>query len=132
MAGVTVCPYCGCGCGFVLQAEGGELTGVTPVADHPVSRGSLCVKGWKAYEFPNRPDRLRAPLVRDGGRLRETTWDVALDRVAQGLKTIRDRDGGDALGFMASAKVTNEENYLFQKLARAVFKTHNVDHCARL
>lgn len=130
--GTTVCPYCGCGCAFHLQSDGVELTGVAPAMEHPISKGSLCVKGWKAYEFVNHPERLTTPLIRKNGELQEATWDEALDTVAKKLSAIKEEHGGDALGFMSSAKTLNEENYVFQKMARAVFGTHNVDHCARL
>ena len=72
------------------------------------------------------------PLVRKGGELTETTWDEALDTVSRRLNDIRKEHGPDSLAFLASAKVTNEENYIFMKMARAAFGTNNVDHCARL
>jgi predicted molibdopterin-dependent oxidoreductase YjgC len=92
----------------------------------------LCVKGWNAYDFVNVPERLRQPLVRVDGELKEASWDDALSLVAKRLLNISANSGPEALGFLCSAKVTNEENYLLMKLARAVFKTNNVDHCARL
>jgi predicted molibdopterin-dependent oxidoreductase YjgC len=92
----------------------------------------LCAKGWNAYEFIHSPERLTVPLVRKHGILTESTWDEALGIVAERLTDIKSRYGPRALAFLASAKVTNEENYLFMKMARAAFKTNNVDHCARL
>jgi predicted molibdopterin-dependent oxidoreductase YjgC len=70
--------------------------------------------------------------VRDGDRLREASWEEALDRAAQGLGRVRDQHGADAVGVLSSARITNEENYLISKLARAALKTNNIDHCARL
>jgi predicted molibdopterin-dependent oxidoreductase YjgC len=92
----------------------------------------LCVKGWNAHEFIHSSERLTTPLVRKHGKLVETTWEEALKLVTDRLNDTKKKYGSRALGFLCSAKVTNEENYLFMKLARAVFKTNNVDHCARL
>ncbi len=129
---LVVCPYCGCGCSFYIEEKDGRAVGVTPSTDHPVSRGSLCVKGWRAYEFINHPERLRSPMIRDGGLVREATWEEATDLIVENLLDIKEKHGNDALAFLSSAKLTNEENYLFMKMARATFKTNNVDHCARL
>lgn len=128
----SVCPYCGCGCGLVLPVTNGRLGRPMPDASHPLSEGRLCIKGWAAHEHVQSPDRLVRPLVRRDGTLYETSWEGALPYVAMRLREIRDRHGPQAVGFLSSAKCTNEENYLLQKLARAVFGTNNVDHCARL
>jgi len=128
----TVCPYCGVGCGILLQVTDGQLTGTLPLKDHPVSRGKLCLKGWNAHQFVHHPDRLQQPLIRSGGTIREASWAEALDSVKQGFSRIRDQYGPASLAGLASAKCTNEENYLFQKLMRGVLGTNNVDHCARL
>ncbi len=129
---LTICPYCGCGCGLYLEAEGDNVIGSYPSLEHPVSRGSLCVKGWNSYEFINRPDRLKTPLIKENNRFRKAPWNEALDLVARKLKAIQEQHGNDSLAFLSSAKCTNEENFLMMKLARAVFKTNNIDHCARL
>lgn len=129
---LTTCTYCGAGCTLYLQVLDGEIVGVLPDKEHPISRGQLCIKGWNASSFVNHPDRLRTPLIRQGDDLEEARWDQALDLVAEKLTTTRGEFGPDSVGFLASAKCTNEENYLIQKLARAVIKTNNVDHCARL
>ena len=129
---LTTCTYCGCGCGLYLEMLDGEIVGVLPAKEHPVSRGKLCIKGWNVASFVNHPDRLRTPLIRRGDDFEESTWEEALALVAEKLGSIRDESGPDSIGFLASAKTTNEENYLIQKLARAVVKTNNVDHCARL
>ncbi len=129
---LTVCPFCGCGCNFYLVTDGGRIVGVEPSPGNPVNRGMLCVKGWNAHEFVSSPDRLTAPLVRKDGKLTEATWDEALGTVAARLREIRDASGPRSVAFLSSAKVSNEENYLLMKLARAALKTNSVDHCARL
>ena len=128
----TICPFCGCGCSMYLVTEHDRVVGVEPCPDSPVNKGMLCAKGWNSYEFIHSPERLTAPLVRKNGVLVESTWDEALDLAASRLMHIRQASGNGSLAFLASAKVSNEENYLFMKMARAVFKTNNVDHCARL
>ena len=130
---LTTCPYCGTGCQFYLVADDdGRLVGVEASTEHVVSRGQLCVKGWNAFEFVDHPDRLTEPAIRRNGRLEKAAWDEALGLVASRLQEIQRRHGPDSIAFFSSAKTTNEENYLMMKLARAVFKTNNVDHCARL
>ena len=129
---LTTCVYCGSGCTFYLQVLDGEIVGVLPDKTHPISQGRLCIKGWNAGGFVQHPDRLTTPLIRRDGELQAATWKEALDYVGSRLAAIRDESGPDSIGFFSSAKCTNEENYLFQKLARAVIGTNNVDHCARL
>ena len=128
----TVCPYCGSGCGLVLMVGHGKVVDVIPDRCHPVSRGTLCIKGWKAAEFIHHPDRLTVPLFKSGGRFREISWEdatgILIDRFGQTM----DRYGSRAIGGLCSARCTNEENYLFQKLIRIGFGSNNVDHCARL
>ncbi len=127
----VLCPYCGAGCRLGLRVEGDRAVGVEYLTDHPVALGALCPKGNVAHEIIHHPDRLQRPLVRENGQFREADWDEALGLIARNLSRIRQEHGPDALGFLASAKATNEENYLFQKLAR-LLGTNNVDHCARL
>jgi predicted molibdopterin-dependent oxidoreductase YjgC len=112
----------------------GQVVGALPAKGHPINEGKLCVKGWNVHDFVYHPERLTTPLIRDekGGELREATWNEALNLVASRLSQIQATAGPDAIGFLASAKCTNEENYLLQKLARGVIGTNNVDHCARL
>ncbi len=129
---LTVCPYCGVGCQFYVQLLDGEIVGVLPSKEHPVSQGGLCIKGWNATSFVRHPDRLTRPLVRRAGKLVEASWDEALGLVAARLQAVRAESGPNSIAFLVSAKCTNEENYLLQKLARAVIGTNNVDHCARL
>lgn len=127
----TVCIYCGTGCMLFLVVRDGKVIRVLPHQEGP-GEGKLCIKGWSAHEFIHHPDRLTTPLIREGQGFREATWDEALDRVSEELGKAKARHGSDSLGFLSSAKTTNEENYLMQKLARAVIGTNNVDHCARL
>ena len=127
----TTCPYCGCGCGFNLVSVDGKLAGVEPWKRNPVNEGKLCPKGNFSYEFVHREDRLTTPLIKQNGEFKEATWDEALDLVASKLNEIKGVDP-EALAFLSSARCTNEENYLLQKLVRTVIGTHNIDHCARL
>ena len=125
----TVCPYCGTGCRIMLGARGETVVSARGDKDAHVSQGRLCVKGrFGSYEFVSHPDRLKTPLIRSGDGFREASWEEALALVASELKKYR----GDTFGGLASAKVTNEDNYVFQKFVRAVMGTNNVDHCARL
>jgi formate dehydrogenase major subunit len=128
----TVCPFCGVGCGIGLGVENGRVTDVRPLAEHPVSRGQLCAKGWNAEKFLHDPARLTTPLVRHGTRLVPVGWDVALDRVAEALRAAAHEGGPDAVGVIASARATNEDAFAAMKFARAVLGTNNVDHCARV
>jgi formate dehydrogenase major subunit len=129
---LTICPYCGVGCGINLEVLDGRVIGVLPSKTHPVSEGGLCIKGWNAHAFVHHQDRLRTPLIHEGNGFREATWDEALSLVAERLRATKATHGPDAIGVLASAKCTNEENYLLQKFTRAVIGTNNVDHCARL
>ncbi|MBI5198988.1 MAG: formate dehydrogenase subunit alpha [Nitrospirae bacterium] len=129
---LTVCPYCGCGCGLYLHVENGSISGVSPSRSHPVNRGSLCIKGWNAHEFVTHPERLRYPLIREDSYLRKVGWDEALGFISSRLKKIKKIHGPDSISIISSAKCTNEENYLMMKFARAVIGTNNIDHCARL
>ena len=128
----TVCPYCGTGCGMLLEVSGGRLSGVLPQKDHPVSRGTLCVKGWTAHEFVHSPGRLTRPLVREDGKSKAASMEEALALVAGKLREAVKTHGPDAAAFVCSAKCTNEENYLVNRIARASVGTNNIDHCARL
>jgi len=132
----TVCPYCGVGCNIELNVKDGRIVKVTSPIDSEVNQGRLCVKGKFGFDFVHSEERLTTPLIRDGekgaGKFREASWEEALDLVAKKLSEIKSQSGPDSLAFLSSAKCTNEDNYLMQKLARAVLGTNNVDHCARL
>jgi predicted molibdopterin-dependent oxidoreductase YjgC len=129
---LTTCPYCGCGCGLLLEVLDGEVVRTLPQKDHLISQGGLCIKGWSAHEFIYDQGRLKSPLMRKDGSFEKVTWEKALEEVAIRLKRIKDDNGPDSIAGLTSAKCTNEENYLFQKWMRAVVGTNNVDHCARL
>jgi predicted molibdopterin-dependent oxidoreductase YjgC len=127
----TVCPYCGCGCSITYDVVKNEVIRAGSRQDTN-NEGWLCVKGTFGFSFLNSPDRLKTPLVRKNGVLVEATWDEALDHVAGRLRAIKNSHGPDAIAGLASARCTNEENYLFQKFLRAGVGTNSVDHCARL
>lgn len=125
----TVCPFCGTGCGILLGARKGKVVSARGDRDNPVNKGVLCVKGrFGSFEYVSHEDRLTTPLVRKDGELVESTWDEALDLVAAKLGEVKPEE----FGAFTSAKVANEDNYLLQKFTRAVMKTNNIDHCARL
>jgi formate dehydrogenase major subunit len=143
----SVCPYCGVGCQLTYHIKDDKLLYVSG-RNGPANQNRLCVKGRFGFDYVSHPHRLMQPLIRKDGvakhahdtvdpanpwtHFRPATWEEALDRAAAGLKTIRDRDGSKALAGFGSAKASNEEAYLFQKLVRAGFGTNNVDHCTRL
>ncbi len=143
----SVCPYCGVGCQVGFRVSDNRIEEVVG-RDGPSNQGRLCVKGRFGFDYLAHPDRLLKPLVRIEGapkdpadclepgralhRFREATWEEALDRAARGLTRIRDSAGPSALAGFGSAKGSNEEAYLFQKLVRTGFGTNNVDHCTRL
>ncbi len=126
----TVCTYCGVGCSFDIWTKDRHILKVEP-AEGPANAVSTCIKGKFAWDFVTNKDRLTKPLIREGDRFREATWDEALDLVARRFGEIKTAHGPDALAFIASSKCTNEEAFLMQKLARAVVGTNNVDNCSR-
>jgi predicted molibdopterin-dependent oxidoreductase YjgC len=130
----TTCPYCGVGCQMDLHLQGEYIYRVSGRFDNEVNYGNLCVKGRFGYDFVHAPDRIGTPLIRASrdSDFKQTGWDEALTHVATRLQEIQADYGPDSIAFLASAKCTNEENYLIQKLARGVVGTNNVDHCARL
>ncbi len=128
----TTCSYCGVGCQLYLHVKDNRVVQVTGADETAPNYGSLCVKGRFGYDFINSPERLTAPLIKENGQFREATWDEALDLVANTLNNIKSAHGPDSIGVLTSARITNEENYIANKFARAVLKTNNIDHCARL
>jgi len=127
----TTCPYCGVGCQIDLHVKGGNIIKATGAPMLP-NEGRLCVKGRFGMGFVQHADRLQTPLIRKNGELEPATWDEALDLVAAKFKDIKEKSGPETIGGWCSARITNEENYLMQKLMRAVIGTNHVDHCARL
>lgn len=158
----TTCSYCGVGCNFDVNVRDGKIVRITTAEDAPVNGLATCVKGRYGYDYVSHPDRLTKPLVRrsllatlgivapaeaaadlrvgsasDGLRqarqdFAAVEWETALDIVARKFTRIKAEHGGDAIAVLTSAKCTNEENYLVNKLTRQVIGTNNVDHCARL
>jgi formate dehydrogenase major subunit len=143
----SVCPYCGVGCQLTYHIKDDQLLYVTG-RDGPANENRLCVKGRFGFDYVHHKHRLTQPLIRKEGvpkraddtvdpanpwtHFRPATWEEALDRAASGLKRIRDSHGSKGLAGFGSAKASNEEAYLFQKLVRVGFGTNNVDHCTRL
>jgi len=128
----TTCAYCGVGCQLYLHIKENRVVRVTGVENVAPNFGSLCVKGRFGYDFINDGKRLTSPLIKENNRFREATWDEALDLIVERLSAIKTDHGPDSIGVFSSARITNEENYLAQKFARAVIGTNNIDHCARL
>jgi formate dehydrogenase alpha subunit len=132
----TTCAYCGVGCQLDLyyNPRNSEIVKAMPAEENPEVNDGIasCVKGKFGFEFANHPDRLKYPLIKKEGVFVVSTWDEALDYTAMRMRDSITVYGPDAFGFLGSARCTNEENYLLQKLSRAVVKTNNVDHCARL
>ncbi|WP_407984385.1 formate dehydrogenase subunit alpha [Priestia abyssalis] len=127
----TVCTFCGVGCSFEVWTKGRKILKIQPTSKAPVNAISTCVKGKFGWDFVNSDERITTPLIRKGDTFVEATWDEALDLVASKLGAIKEQYGSNALGFISSSKMTNEENYLMQKMARQVFETNNVDNCSR-
>ena len=143
----SLCPYCGVGCQVTFHVKDDAIVSVDG-RDGPANENRLCVKGRFGFDYARHPHRLTTPLIRKDGvakdghdrvdpanplsHFREATWEEALDAAANGLAKIRDRDGGRALAGFGSAKGSNEEAYLVQKLVRQGFGSNNVDHCTRL
>ncbi len=143
----TLCPYCGVGCQTTAYVKDDKIVAIDG-RDGPANQNRLCVKGRFGFDYIHHPDRLKKPLIRRDGVakdanmqmkssdwatvFREATWEEALERAAKGLKDIHSKHGGKALAGFGSAKGSNEEAYLFQKLIRQGFGTNNVDHCTRL
>jgi formate dehydrogenase major subunit len=126
----TVCTYCGVGCSFDIWTKDRHILKVEPA--HGAANGvSTCIKGKFGWDYVNSPDRLTKPLIREGDRFREASWEEALSLVARRFKEIKAAKGPDSLAFISSSKCTNEESYLMQKLARAVIGTNNMDNCSR-
>jgi len=141
----TTCPFCGVGCNLQLHIKDDFIYRVTSPFENIVNQGNLCVKGRFGYDFVYHKERVTSPLIRitsqkpgsrtqafDRSQWRTASWDEALDLVADRLVEIYRRDGAHALAAYCSAKATNEDNYLLQKLYRSIFRTNNIDHCTRL
>ncbi|MDN3426534.1 formate dehydrogenase subunit alpha [Microbacterium sp. APC 3898] len=127
----TVCTFCGVGCSFEIWTKDREILKIQPVSEAPANAISTCVKGKFGWDFVNSEERITTPLIRKNGEFVEATWEEALDLVASKFKTIKEQNGKDSIGVISSSKITNEDNYILQKLSRQVFETNNVDNCSR-
>jgi len=127
----TTCSYCGVGCQMDLVVKGNKVVDVKPAFD-ALNEGLLCVKGKFSYNFLSHPERLKTPMIKKDGVFIESTWDEAYALIVGKMKEVKENYGSEAFAGLTSARCTNEENYLFQKMFRAVLGTNNIDHCARL
>ncbi len=134
---LSTCPHCGAGCGLYLLVDRGEVIGVMPSAGHPVSRGTLCMRGWTSFQHLRRPERLESPQVRLNATLTRVPWDDAFTFLVEGLEKVRHEHTGEAIGLWASGRLTNEELLLLRRIASDGLHTsavrfdpslHNLDH----
>ncbi|GAB1722071.1 MAG: Formate dehydrogenase, alpha subunit [Nitrospira sp.] len=128
----TTCAYCGVGCTFDAGVRNGRVVRMLPSDDGPSNHGHACMKGRFGWTYNYAPDRLRAPLLRQGDRWVEISWSRALDRVAEEWSRVKETHGPDALATISSSRGTNEENYLFGKFMRCVIGSNHIDNCARV
>lgn len=126
----TVCTFCGVGCSFEVWTKDRKILKVQP-SEGPVNAISTCVKGKFGWDFINSEERITKPLIRKNDAFVESSWDEALDLIATKLGGIQKEYGSGSVGFISSSKITNEENYLIQKMARQLFETNDVDNCSR-
>lgn len=127
----TVCTHCSVGCGIIAEVQNGVWVRQEMDLTHPISRGGVCCKGASLRDFATSEKRLRHPLKLEGGKWKKISWDQALDEIAEKLLAIRKESGPDSVYWMGSAKFSNEQAYLFRKMA-AMWGTNNVDHQARV
>ena len=128
----TTCSYCGVGCNLEASIKDNKVVSIDTPKETKVNAGHTCVKGRYAFGFYDHPDRLRTPLIKRNGKFEKATWDEAYDFIKNELNRIIKDHGPDAIAGISSARCTNEENYLFQKMIRAVVGTNSVDCCARI
>ena len=131
---VTTCAYCGVGCSFKAEMRGDELVRMVPWKDGKANRGHSCVKGRFAWGYANHQDRILNPMIRDSidEPWREVSWGEALTFAGSRLRALQEKHGKESVGVITSSRCTNEETFLVQKLARAVFGNNNTDTCARV
>ncbi|TYC51291.1 formate dehydrogenase subunit alpha [Rhodobacterales bacterium] len=131
---VTTCAYCGVGCSFKAEMRGGEIVRMVPYKDGKANHGHSCVKGRFAYGYASHKDRILNPMIRDKitDPWKEVSWEEALSFASNRMRAIQYEHGKDSIGVITSSRCTNEETYLVQKLARAVFRNNNTDTCARV
>jgi len=124
----TPCPYCACGCSLTIGSKDGEIRRVFSDPEKGPSDGNLCAKGRFGWDFIDHPERIKTPLLRVNGTLKEVSWEDALRFVSQKLEAIKDQDGPDAIAGIASSRLTNEEYYLFKKLFGHAIGTNQIVH----
>ena len=129
---MTTCPFCGVGCKLEMHVNREQIVKATSPYDALVNHGNLCVKGRFGWDFIYHPQRVTTPQIKRDGHFQPATWDEALELVATRFAEIYRAHGPDALAAFLCAKATNEDNYLAQKMFRAVLHTNNIDHCTRL
>ncbi|NPA40200.1 MAG: formate dehydrogenase subunit alpha [Thermodesulfobacteria bacterium] len=129
----SVCGYCGTGCNLTIWVKNDRILEITGM-DIPPNNGSLCIKGRFGFDYYRHPDRLKNPLIRNNLKeeFKKVSWEEAISFVAEKLKEIKDKYGGESIGFLASSQISTEENYILQKIARVIFETNNVDCSARV
>ena len=127
----TICSHCAVGCGVYAEVQNGVWTGQEPAFDHPFNQGGHCAKGAALREHGHGEKRLKYPMKLEGGKWKKISWDQAINEVGDKMEAIRQESGPDSVYFMGSAKFSNEQAYLYRKLA-ALWGTNNVDHSARI
>jgi len=127
----SICPYCAVGCGLYLVVDKGKAIGIEYMTDHPASEGALCPKGNSVLEIIDHEERLKYPMKKVGDGFVRISWDEALDMIAHAMTLSIKKHGPKSMGFLASSRCNNEENYLMEKMARLLGSPH-VDNCARL
>ena len=128
----TTCSYCGVGCNLEASVKDGKVVSIDTPKETEVNAGHSCVKGRYAFGFYEHPDRLRNPLIKKNGKFEKASWNEAYDFIKNKLEKIKKESGPDSIAGISSARCTNEENYIFQKMIRAVIGTNNIDCCARI
>jgi len=128
----TTCSYCGVGCNLEASVKDGKVVSIDTPKETEVNAGHTCLKGRYAFGFYDHADRLRNPLIKRNGKFEKASWDEAYDYIKNKLEKIIKENGPDAIAGISSARCTNEENYVFQKMIRATIGTNNIDCCARI
>lgn len=128
----TTCPFCGCGCSLCLEVKDNRLVRAKPGDNSSVNKGTLCIRGSYGYDYVHSPERLTRPLIKIDNNFQAVSWEQALVRTATEFHKIKKKYGPDSLAILGSSKCTNEENYLLQRLARAVLGTNSIDNGSRL
>ncbi len=128
---LTSCPFCGSGCGLCLEVVDGQVLSALPQRAHPMSRGTLCVKGWNGHQIIHHQQRLDQPLIKQDNSFKPVSWQKAIQTVTTSLNDIKTKHGPDSIGVIGSIKCTNEENFVLGQFARSVIGTNNIDTSAR-